>query len=80
MNPDCFAVVLTAVLCNHPVLPNEWPSAKVIHVPPGFIEHASPAARERWLVECRPQRRTDQNGVTRFFHAKPGCEFGPDRE
>jgi hypothetical protein len=80
MNPDCLAVMLTAVFCNHPVLPNEWPSAKVIHIPPGFIEPASPAARARWEAECDPRKVRDRNGATRFVYAKPGCEFGPDRE
>jgi hypothetical protein len=72
-----FGNIIT-LLCNQPVLPGAWPSAKIINVPPGFIEPAPPAARERWLRECNPTSYRDRvTGVTRVIYAKRGCEYGP---
>jgi hypothetical protein len=80
MNPlaaaDCIGSLLT-ILCQQPVLPREWPSAKIIHVPPGFIELAPASARERWLIECRPTSYRDRYGVTRWIYSRHGCEYGP---
>jgi hypothetical protein len=80
MNPltaaDCIGN-LFAILCQQPVLPHEWPSAKIMHVPPGFIEPAPAAARERWLIECQPTSYRDRYGVTRWSYSRQGCEHGP---
>src|SRR5271166_5199880 len=74
---NCFGNIIS-LLCNQPVLPGAWPSAKIIHVPPGFIEPAPPVARERWLRECNPTSYRDRvTGVTRVIYAKRGCEYGP---
>lgn len=57
-----------------------YPNARIIHVPPGFIEPAKPAARLRWQARCNPKLYTDRNGVNRYVYSKPGCEFGPALE
>jgi hypothetical protein len=77
VNPDCLATLLT-LLCNRPVMPGEWPSARIIHVPPGFVEPASPAARARWETECDPRKVRDRYGAARYVYAKAACEYGPD--
>ena len=34
-------------------------------------------ARElKWRERCRPMIRQDQDGISRYHYAKPGCEFG----
>jgi hypothetical protein len=80
MNPltaaECIGNFL-AMLCQQPALPGEWPSAKIIRVPPGFIEPAPAVARERWLIECKPVSYRDRYDVTRWSYGRPGCEYGP---
>lgn len=40
-------------------------------------ETAASAERERkWLTRCRPVRREDALGVSRYVYAASGCEFG----
>jgi len=40
-------------------------------------EEARAQERDRkWMARCRPIQRQDELGVTRYYYAAPGCEYG----
>jgi hypothetical protein len=57
----------------------EGPSqAGILHAqPPSPEELAEARERDRkWRAHCRPVLRQDEYGVSRYYYAARGCEFG----
>ncbi len=49
----------------------------------GLDTRAQAEAIERdrkWQARCRPVIRKDEFGVSRYFYAKPGCEYGKSED
>ncbi len=45
--------------------------------PPSEDEVAEARERDRrWVARCRPKLRQDTYGVSRYYYAAPGCEYG----
>lgn len=51
----------------------------IIHVPPGTFP-VNPIHDVRWLARCRPHLEMGKLGVQHYVYAKPGCEYGADRD
>jgi hypothetical protein len=53
------------------------PAASVRVAPRDAGAQTEADARElKWRERCRPVIRQDQDGISRYHYAKPGCEFG----
>ena len=53
------------------------PAASVRVAPRDENAQTEADARERkWREYCRPVIRQDPDGLSRYYYAKPGCEFG----
>ncbi len=53
------------------------PYVRIVPPPATEEERARAAEREhRWEQRCKPIVRQDRFGVSRYWYAAPGCEFG----
>ncbi len=53
------------------------PYIRLVPQPTDSADSALAKERDRaWVKRCRPTIRPDRYGVSRYYYAAPGCEFG----